>query len=214
LSQVHITFPCGDITLEGVWHFPEAAMPTPAVIICHPHPLYGGNMSNNVALAICEALARRSIAALRFNFRGAGRSEGTFGNGIAEQEDIRAALSLVPSTANIDPERVGLAGYSFGASVALPVAAQNSEVSLLTLVSPALSDSGWEQLKAYSKPVFIIGGEHDSIIPPEQIQQHIKDTTELKQPNIISGADHFWQGYEMEAAEKAAEFFAAGFKRG
>ena len=213
MSQVHITFPCGDILLEGVWHFPEATDPVPAVIVCHPHPLYGGDMSNNVVLAICEALVQRSIAALRFNFRGTGRSEGEFGDGIAEQGDVRAALTLASSTDNIDRKKVGLAGYSFGASVALAAAVQDNEVGLLALVSPALSDSGWKQLKAYSRPLFVISGAHDHFIPPDKIRQHAGDTAELNQFEVISGADHFWQGYEAEAAGKAAEFFIAGFKR-
>ncbi len=70
MKQTPITFPCGDILLEGVWHFPETDKLTPAVIVCHPHPLYGGSMLNSVVFAICEVLARKSIAALRFNFRG------------------------------------------------------------------------------------------------------------------------------------------------
>ncbi len=207
----HLTFPCGDILLEGVWHLPGVTSSTPTVIVCHPHPLYGGSMSSNVVFAICEALAQQSIAALRFNFRGVGGSGGEYGEGISEQEDVKAALALVSSTANIDRERVGLTGYSFGASVALPVAIQNREVSLLALVSPALSDSGWEQLKAYSKPVFVISGESDSVIPPEQVEQYIKAISEPTQYEVIPGADHFWQGYEAEVAKKVAEFFVAGF---
>lgn len=74
-------------------------------------------MSNNVVFAICQALARQSIAALRFNFRGVGNSGGTFGEGIAEQEDVRAALDHVTSTPDIDHGRLGLVGYSFGAGV-------------------------------------------------------------------------------------------------
>ena len=170
-------------------------------------------MSNNVVFAICQALAKQSIAALRFNFRGVGRSGGKYGGGIKEQEDVKAALALVSATPDIDPKRVGLAGYSFGASVTLPVAVQNKVVSLLALVSPALSDLGWEQLRTYSKPIFLISGERDLVLPPEQLQQYIKDIPEPKQCEVISGADHFWQGYEAEVAEKAARFFVAGFDR-
>ena len=102
-----------------------------------------------------------------------------------------------------------MTGYSFGAGVALPVAVQNKEVNLLALVSPALADSGWEQLKTYSRPVFLISGEHDSFIPPEQLRQHINDITQLRQYEVIPGADHFWQGYEAEVAGKVADFFMA-----
>ena len=110
-------------------------------------------MSNNIVFAICQALAQQSIGAFRFNFRGVGESEGTFGEGVAEQEDVEAALALTMSTKDIDSARVGLAGYSFGASVALPVAIKDERVSLLALVSPALSDSGWEKLKGYLKTI-------------------------------------------------------------
>ena len=141
-------------------------------------------MSNNIVFAICQALAQQSIAAFRFNFRGVGKSEGTFGGGIAEQEDVKAALALVTSTPDIDPKRIGLAGYSFGASVTLPVAVQDGRVSLLALVSPALADSGWEQLKKYPKPKFLISGNYDFVIPPEQFQQYIKEIPEPKQFQI------------------------------
>ena len=211
MNRVHITFPCGDISLEGVWHFPQGTDPFPAVIVCHPHPLHGGNMSNNIVFAICQALAQQSIAALRFNFRGVRKSGGVFGEGIAEQEDVKAALALVSSTPNIDQKRIGLAGYSFGASVALPVAVQDGRVNLIALVSPALLDSGWEQLKGYTKPKFLIAGDNDFVIPQQQFWQHIKDIPEPKQCQIISGADHFWEGFEEEVAHKVTKFFVAGF---
>jgi len=211
LNRVHITFPCGDISLEGVWHFPQGTDHFPAVIVCHPHPLNGGNMSNNIVFAICQALAQQSIAALRFNFRGVGKSGGTFGEGIAEQEDVKAALAFISSTPNIDQKRIGLAGYSFGASVALPVAVQDGRVNLLALVSPALSDSGWEQLKGYTKPKFLITGDNDFVIPQQQFWQHIKDIPEPKQCQVISGADHFWEGFEEEVAQKVTQFFVVGF---
>ena len=209
MSQAHITFPCGDISLEGVWHFPPGTGPFPAVVVCHPHPLYGGDMSNNVVLAICQELAGRSIAALRFNFRGVGRSGGTFGGGVAEQEDVKAALAFVSSAPDIDPKRIGLAGYSFGVSVAVPVAVEHNKVSLLALVSPALSDSGWEQLRRYLKPKFLISGDYDFAI--QHFQQYIKDIPEPKQYQVISGADHSWQGYEEEVGQEVAQFFVAGF---
>jgi alpha/beta superfamily hydrolase len=211
LSRVHVTFPCEDILLEGVWHFPEATAPFPAVIVCHPHPLYGGDMSNNIVFAICQALTQQSIAAFRFNFRGVRKSGGTFGGGTAEQEDVRAALAFVLSTPNIDPKRIGLAGYSFGTSVIVPVAVQDEQVKLLALVSPALSDSGWEQLKVYAKPKFLIVGDNDFVLPQREFWQRVKNISEPKQCQIITGADHFWAGFEEEVAQKVTQFFVADF---
>lgn len=170
-------------------------------------------MSNNIVLAICHTLAQQSIAAFRFNFRGVGKSGGIFGEGIAEQEDVTAALAFVSATPTIDQKRIGLVGYSFGASVALPVALHDERGNLLALVSPALSDTGWEQLREYTKPKFLISGNYDSVIPPLQFQQYIKDIPEPKQCQLISGADHFWQGYEQEVGQKVTHFFVAGFSQ-
>ena len=213
MKRVPVTFPCGDILLEGIWHLPHATSLLPAVIVCHPHPLYGGNMSNNVVFAICQVLAQQSIAAFRFNFRGVGKSEGDFGEGITEQEDIEAALAFISTTPDIDQKRIGLAGYSFGAGVALPVALQDERFNLLALVSPALSDSGWEQIKGYTKPKLLISGNQDFVIPLSQFEQYTKDIPEPKHCQIISGADHFWQGYEEEVAQKVAQFFVAGLNQ-
>jgi len=206
-------FPCGDIILEGEWHLPQGKAPFPGVVVCHPHPQHGGNMLNNVVVAICQELSRQSVAAFRFNFRGVGDSGGAFGGGIAEREDVKAALSFILSTPDIDANRIGLAGYSFGAGVALPVALQDERVNLLALVSPALSDSAWKQLKEYHRPRLIVIGDADFVIPLEQFEQHIKDMAEPKHYHVISGADHFWRGYEEELAQKVTGFFTASFSR-
>ena len=205
MRREHTTIPCGDISLEAVWHFPDDNAPLPAVVVCHPHPLYGGNMSSNVVFGICQALAERSIAALRFNFRGVGKSGGEFGEGIAEQEDVKAALDFALSTEGIDKERIGLAGYSFGGGVALPVAIKDERVKMLALVSPALSEGGWLELERYARPKFVIVGENDLVIPQEQFSKLIGDRPEHCQ--VVAGADHFWGGYEELVAEKVSAFF-------
>ena len=213
MSSSPTEFPCGDIVLEGELHLPQGAGPFPCVVVCHPHPLYGGNMLNNVVVAICQALTRYSIAAFRFNFRGVGGSGGSFGGGIAEQEDVKAALVFISSRAGIDAKRLGLAGYSFGAGVALPAALQDERISRLALVSPAFSDSGWEQLREYQRPKFLIVGDADFVIPLERFQQQVKDIADPEQYQVVSGADHFWFGYEQEVAEQVARFFASGFNQ-
>ena len=203
----HTTIPCGHISLEAVWHFPESKGPWPAVVVCHPHPLYGGTMSSNVVFGICQALAERAIAALRFNFRGVGQSGGEYGEGIGEQEDVKAALDFALATEGIDKERIGLSGYSFGGGVALPVAIRDERVKRLALVSPALSEGGWQELERYNKPKFVIAGENDFVVPREQLLKLAKDMPEQYQ--VVAGADHFWGGYEDELAEKVSGFFGA-----
>jgi alpha/beta superfamily hydrolase len=78
-------------------------------------------------------------------------------------------------------------------------------------VSPALLDSGWEQLKGYAKPKFLIVGDNDFVISQREFWQQVKDIPEPKQYQVISGADHFWRGYEEEVAQKVTQFFVAGF---
>ncbi|MBA7678247.1 Esterase EstD [subsurface metagenome] len=213
MNPIPARFPCGDITLEGEWLLPEGEGPFPSVVVCHPSPPHGGNMMNNVVAAICQALSEHAVAALRFNFRGVGGSAGSFGEGIAEREDVKAALDFVMSSPHVDTKRIGLAGYSFGAMVSLPVALQDERVGLLALVSAPLSDSDWEQLKGYGRPKLLVVGEADQMIPLERFQQQIKDTPEPEQYQIVSGADHFWGGYEEEVAQKVSQFFDAGFNQ-
>jgi alpha/beta superfamily hydrolase len=209
LKRLHISFPSGELSLEGVWHLPDSNGPLPAVIVCHPHPLYGGSMSANVVFGICQALAEAGIAALRFNFRGVGQSQGRFGGGMAEQDDARAALDLVLAAENIDKDRIGLAGYSFGGGVAAAVAAGEERIRMLALVSPALME-GNEQLKEYIKPKLIIIGENDDVIPQGELRELFEGMPEPKQYEVIAGADHFWGGYEEVVAERVTGFFEEG----
>jgi alpha/beta superfamily hydrolase len=209
LKRVHTSFPSGKLKLDGVWHLPEGDGPFPAVIVCHPHPLYGGNMSANIVFSICQALALKNIAALRFNFRGVGQSQGKFGGGTAEREDVRAALAFVLSAENINRSKIGLAGYSFGGGVAASVAVRDERVKALALVSPALMYGG-ETLTEYKKPKFIIIGENDDMIAPEEVGEAVEAMPKPKRFEVIPGADHFWAGYEETVAEKVCRFFRKG----
>jgi alpha/beta superfamily hydrolase len=170
-------------------------------------------MQSSVVAAIWEALARQSIAAFRFNFRGVGNSEGKFADGVGEREDVKAAIDSVASTEGIDVKRIGLAGYSFGAMMALPVARRDERVSMLALVSAPLSDTNWEQLKAYPRPKLYLVGEADQMVGIERVREKMKDIPNPEQYQIIPGADHFLAGYEEEIASRVSRFFAAGFSK-
>ncbi|HEX9975944.1 MAG TPA: CocE/NonD family hydrolase [Dehalococcoidales bacterium] len=211
MNSIRADFPCGSITLEGELHLPEGDGPFPIVVVCHPHPLYGGNMENNVVMAICQGLLTHSVAAFRFNFRGVGRSGGAYGGGITEREDVKAALAFVRARPEVDAGKIGLAGYSFGATVALPAALQDGAVRLLALISPPLVDSAWQQLKGYPKPKLLMVGSADAFIPAREFQQYAEDMPEPRQYFVIPGADHFWWGYEEGLAQKVSRFFGDGF---
>ena len=92
----------------------EVPGPLPGVVVCHPHPLGGGNMNNNLVASVYLALIESGFVALRFNFRGVGNSEGSHAQGEKEPEDAEAALDLLKGRADVDADRLGMAGYSFG----------------------------------------------------------------------------------------------------
>ncbi len=209
MSENYVRFLGNGLELEGVLHLPQDDGLFPAVVVCHPHPLYGGDMSNSVVLAMARALAEVSIIAFRFNFRGVGKSEGSFSDGVGEQEDIKAALSFLPSAEKVAHGRIGLAGYSFGANVALPVALQNETIQAVAFVSPFLPASDWGQLKSYLKPKLLLCGSEDHFVPSGEFQIFATELPEPKQYEIIPGADHFWRGYEEKIAERVATFFSA-----
>jgi hypothetical protein len=210
LISSHVVFPCGDIQLEGMLLLPETKGPFPAVIACHPHPLYGGDMDNGVLLAVCAALGEKSIASLRFNFRGVGNSSGSYDEGRGEQDDVTAALDYLSNVKEIDGRKIGLVGYSFGGMVADTVAMKDGRVKQLALISPVLGAAGWAQLKEYSQPKLILIGNEDTTIIFRPFQKYFGD---LRQYQVIAGADHFWSGYEEPISNKIACFYQDGFIR-
>ena len=136
MSESRITFPCGDLQLEGLLRLPEGEAPG-AAVVCHPHPLYGGSMYNNVVEAVLEAFWLRQFATLRFNFRGVGDSEGEYDGGEGELDDVREAVAFVAGKAAV--KSVTLAGYSFGASVSLRAGLADPAVGGLVLVALPLA---------------------------------------------------------------------------
>lgn len=168
-------------------------------------------MNNNVILAAASALVNKSMIAFMFNFRGVGGSEGSFGGGVAEQEDVTAAISWLASQSQVDVSRLGLLGYSFGATVALPVACDDERVRAMALISPPVEPPQLSQLRDCAKPKLIICGTEDFVVPLEMAELINRESAEPKQFELVSGADHFWRGHEVAMAEKVAAFFGSLF---
>lgn len=211
MAELKVQFPCGSLTLEGIWHLCGGEGTYPAVVVCHPHPLYGGDMHNGMVVAVCEELVAQGIAALRFNFRGVGGSGGAFGEGIGEQKDLKAAVSLAASSKFADRARIGLCGYSFGAGVALTMASKLKKVRALAAISPPLFIPGLEQLENFAGPKFFIGGSEDSLFSAQELSRFVESLPEPAEYEIVREADHFWLGQERKAAKKVADFFARVF---
>jgi alpha/beta superfamily hydrolase len=207
MKKTRVSFPSGELFLEGILAIPEGAGPFPAVIVCHPHPLYGGSMDNNVVYSLSETLTQASLASFKFNFRGVGGSQGEFGQGIGEQEDVEAAISFISTLKKVDSERIGLAGYSAGAGFALPVGLNDDRIIALAAISPPLPMFDFDFLKSCPKPKLLISGSRDDLIPIDQFLEFCQNLPEPKECESIEGADHFWWGYETHLAAKVTAFF-------
>ena len=200
-----ITFTAEGVTCEGVVVRPDTHGQTPGVVICHPHPLRGGDMANNVVMALAEAFAEVGFTVLRFNFRGVGRSTGHYAEGVGEQEDAKAAMAWLSAQPGIDAERLFLAGYSFGARVTLAVASTDSRVRGFVVVAPPTLRGDWPSLESAHGPKIFCCGECDPVAPPEVLRGLIKDLPNPKRLAILPGADHFFVGQERTLAQHAVK---------
>jgi alpha/beta superfamily hydrolase len=207
VKNTRVSFSSGELSLEGILAIPEGTGPFPAVIVCHPHPLYGGSMDNNVVNSLSETITQASLASLKFNFRGVGGSQGEFGQGIGEREDVEAAIAFINTVNEVDSERIGLADYSAGAAFALPVGFNDDRITALAAVSPPLPMFDFDFLKSCPKPKFLILGSRDNLIPTDQFLEFCQNLPEPKECESIEGADHFWWGYESSLAAKVTAFF-------
>ena len=208
MKEARVTFPSGELLLEGIVAIPEGAGLFPAVIVCHPHPLYGGSMDNNVVDGLCQILTQASFVSFKFNFRGVGGSQGEFSQGIGEQEDAAAAISFITTVKEVDSQRIGLAGYSAGAGFAIPVGSDDARIKAVAAVSPPLNMFKFDFFRSCPKPKFLISGSKDNFTQADQFLAFCQNLPEPKECETIEEADHFWWGYESRLAAKVTAFFA------
>ncbi len=178
-----------------------------ATIVCHPHPVYGGTMHNKVVFRAAKTALELRLPALRFNFRGAGKSEGEFAEGIGEREDVHAALHYLEARFPAAP--IVVIGFSFGAWVGLAAGAEDHRVSALVgLGFPAASeDFGF--LRSSKKPKLVIQGTEDVYGPQEQIEALFLSLPEPKRLHWVEGADHFFTG-KLDLVQSALRAFLEG----
>lgn len=174
----------GGPTLDGALAHPPGA--TGGVVVCHPHPLYGGDMDNPVVLALRLACRDAGLAVLRFDFRGVRRSAGVHDAGVGEQDDVRAALDLLEDRLRKTP---ALAGYSFGAAMAAAVAAAGRPLAGLALVAPP----GATVIPAASYPVLVAAGSDDHVCSSATLAAW-RAALPGGSVHVIPGGDHFFSG--------------------
>jgi hypothetical protein len=170
-----------------------------AVVFAHPHTEYGGTMHTKVVYQAAKALSRIGCAVLRFNFRGAGASQGSFSNGPGEKDDFRAALDFMSE--KYAGSKIWTAGMSFGSYVALTVGAEDPRVSTLIGIAPPLSRYDYEPVARSTKPKFFIQGERDELCPLKDMREFYARCAEPKELVVIDAADHLFDGKVSEVAD-------------
>jgi hypothetical protein len=175
-----------------------------AAVVCHPHPLQGGTMHNKVVFRAAKAARLAGLPTLRFNFRGVGKSTGSFSAGIGEREDVTAALDFLGTRFPALP--VCLIGYSFGASVGLRVGANDPRVVALVGLGVPVSSTNMDFLRGVLKPKLIIQGTRDQFGSRAQVESFYGMLAEPKQLYWVQNADHFFMG-KLEEVQRAIREF-------
>src|SRR3954454_18257170 len=203
--------------LEALLDQPSTGTPVrAAVVFAHPHPQFGGTMHTKVVYRGAKGLARIGCAVLRFNFRGVGRSAGTFDQGDGEKEDFKAALDYMSARYPRSP--LWAAVFSFGAWVALEVGAVDDRVSTLIGIAPpvATSISGhtytFDNTLRTTKPKFFVQGEADEVCPLQGMWGFYGKLEEPKELVVIDGADHLFEGKAQEVGEALEDLLSDGLE--
>jgi len=177
-----------------------------AVVFAHPHPQHGGTMHTKAVYQSAKALARIGCAALRFNFRGIGLSQGAFDNAVGEQDDCRAAIDFMAGRYPEAPVWVG--GMSFGGYVASIVGVNDPRVSTVIGVSMPLGRFDFSALRDSIKPKFFIHAERDELCPLKQVRAFYAAAAEPKDLVVIDSANHVFDGKAGEVGDALEELLA------
>ncbi len=200
MTEERISIRSRGCELEGLL----AEMPgAKGVVVTHPHPLYGGDMNNNVVDVIAGAYREKGYTTLRFNFRGVGRSGGTYGEGLGEQDDVAAVISFMGS---IGITELDLAGYSFGVWINSMGIDRFSAARRLVMVSPPVNFMDFSSLRYNQRIEMIVSGQDDEIAPPHMIKELIPVWNPCARFDVIQGADHFFLGKTDQLERSIIDF--------
>ena len=189
-----VIFAGPDGRLEGRYH-PQKAKDAPIAIILHPHPEHGGTMNNKVTHNLHYAFHRMGFTVLRFNFRGVGRSQGEYDQGIGELSDAAAALNYL-QTMNPNAKHCWVAGFQFGAWIGMQLLMRRPEISGFISVAPPANMYDFSFLAPCPASGLIINGSEDKVVPPEPVAELVEKLHQQKgitiTHEVIEGAGHFF----------------------
>jgi alpha/beta superfamily hydrolase len=207
MKEERVFIPANGIQLEGLLSIQEAPSFKGGVICCHPHPQYGGEMSHPVMTTALEAAWQEGFSTLRFNFRGVGGSEGSYGEGVGEGQDVRAVANYLDSRLKGSPSLLILVGYSFGAWAGFPVAVEDERFVGMVAIAPPLEIYDFGFLKGCRKRKLFITGDRDAFCPPSLLEGWYQQLEEPKSLTLIPGADHFLFSHIRFLIQPLREFF-------
>ena len=208
---MRVSFEGASGNLEGILTIPGHTGRCPTVVVCHPHPLMGGNMDNNVVVGVCESLQANGIASLRFNFRGVGGSAGYHDKGIGEIDDVKCAIEYVKSKQGIDSGNLALSGYSFGASIALKTSTDLNGLMGMSLISLPGTKDNELQNRWPNVPTQLIVGRLDKPDFVSRVVYLEQQHTEIVDTKIVEGSDHFFLGDEDLVGNMVSNFLTSQF---
>ncbi len=198
MDEKTVFFGPGNIRLEGL--YARGGGGAVGAVISHPHPLMGGDMDNAIVEAMVETFLAAGISTLRFNFRGVGKSTGTFDGGQGEQDDVLAALSFLDEQGI---REILPAGYSFGAWVNAGILNRRSLLPAL-FVSPPVKLFGFDSQMLRGRVGLIVSGDQDPYCPLESIKS-VAAALDCRL-DIIPDADHFFRSREDDLARSIKDF--------
>ncbi len=198
-----------EIKLEAEYFVSKRNMKNPVVLICHPHPQYGGNMYNNVVSGVFNKLIKNDISCLRFNFRGVGKSTGMHSNGTGELEDVRVCINFLINEKN--HESLIICGYSYGAAIGCSAINYSDKViSYISISFPwNFVDAQYKTQSQSDKPKLFIQGDQDTVAVYEKFEENFNYYMNPKIKKIITGANHFYWGYEEQIANEVLKFYSS-----
>jgi uncharacterized protein len=197
---VNVDFPGPAGQLEGLLTESGNEPPRATVVMAHPLPTAGGTMHTKVVFHAAKGLARIGCAVLRFNFRGTGRSTGSFDDGRGESDDFRAACTFM-SARYPHATECWAAGMSFGAWIAMTAGASDPDVTALIGIAAPVTRRDFSAVASAAKPTFLIHGERDELIPLHEVRKFYARLAEPKELVVIDGADRLFDGKASEVGD-------------
>ncbi|MEC9022118.1 MAG: alpha/beta hydrolase [Pseudomonadota bacterium] len=213
MPEVIITGPEGRI--EGRYHPPKEPN-APIALILHPHPQQGGTMNNRIVYDLFNIFSKRDFATLRFNFRGVGRSQGEYDEGVGELSDAATAMDWLQA-ANPDAKQCWVAGFSFGAWICMQLLMRRPEIDSFISIAPPTNKYDFSFLAPCPSSGLLVHGADDAMVPEEATSGLNKKLSAQKRIKIsykvVKGANHFFHKKESELGQLVSKYLDTQFKQ-